>query len=74
MKSYFFTFVTFKFGAKEQNYATYKYKNYITLRRDFGAKPTFTRELTEFDHYCLHSYAFGEKTDGVTKDFNVIYL
>ena len=58
---------------KEQNYATYQYKRCNVATRfwrqtDVGAK------RTEFDYYCLHPYAFSEKTSRVTKDFNVIYL
>ena len=58
---------------KEQNYATYQYKA-VTSRRVFGDKPTSHAKHTEFDNYCLHLYAFSEKTTRVTKDFNVIYL
>ena len=58
---------------KEQNYATYAI-NVVTSRRVFGAKPTSLAKRTEFDYYCLHSYTFSEKTNRVTKDFNVIYL
>ena len=58
---------------KEQNYATYAI-NAVTSRRVFGAKPTSLAKRTEFDYYCLHSYAFSEKTNCVTKDFNIIYL
>ena len=55
---------------KEQNYAI----NAVTSRRVFGAKPTSLAKRTEFDYYCLHSHAFSEKTNRVTKDFNIIYL
>ena len=39
----------------------------------FGAEPTLHVKCTEFDYYCLLSYAFSEKTNRLTKDF-VIYL
>ena len=58
---------------KEQNYAINAI-NAVTSRRVFGAKPTSLAKRTEFDYYCLHSYAFSEKTNRVTKDFNIIYL
>ena len=58
---------------KEHNYATYAI-NAVTSKRVFGAKPTSLAKRTEFDYYCLHSYAFSEKTNRVTKDFNAIYL
>ena len=58
---------------REQNYATYAI-NAVTSRLVFGAKPTSLAKRTEFDYYCLHAYAFSEKTNRVIKDFNVIYL
>ena len=58
---------------KEQNRTTYAI-NAVTSRRVSGAKPTSLAKRTEFDYYCLRSYAFSEKTNRVTKDFNVIYL
>ena len=58
---------------KEQNYATYAI-NAVTSKRVLVAKPTSLAKCTEFDYYCLHSYAFSEKTNRVTKDFNAIYL
>ena len=58
---------------KEQNYATYAI-NAVTSMRVFGAKPMSLAKRTEFECYCLYSYAFSEKTSRVTKDFNVIYL
>ena len=60
---------------KEQNYAIWQYTiNAVTLRRLFGARPRSLAKRTEFDYYCLHSYAFSEITIRVTKDFNVINL
>ena len=63
----------YTFDTKEQNYATYVI-NAVTSRRVIGAKPTSLAKRTEFDYYCLHSYAFSEKTNRVTKDLNIIYL
>ena len=61
--------------AKKQNYTTYKYKHYITLHNiAIWCQTDVAHEHTEFDHYCLHSYAFGQKTNYTTKDFNEIYL
>ena len=63
----------YTFDIKEQNRTTYAI-NAVMSRRVFGAKPTSLAKRTEFDYYCLRSYAFSEKTNRVTKDFNVIYL
>ena len=56
---------------KEQNYAINAVRDVATC---FCAKPMSLAKRTEFDYYCLHSYAFSEKTNRVTKDFNVMYL
>ena len=73
LKIGFFPFVNVQIIHKgtELRYPRYKRCNVETR---FGAKPTSLTKRTEFDYYCPHSYAFSEKTNCVTKDFNFIYI